>query len=127
MSTMSFSIPRLTYYGEGALKKLATLGGKRAAIVTGGSSMKRFGFLDEAQALLAEAGMQTLIIDGVEPNPSVETVIRGGKEMAAFEPDWIVAIGGGSALDAAKVMWCFYEHPTLTFAEIIEPGSMPPL
>lgn len=127
MSTMSFSIPRLTYYGAGALEKLATLDGKRAAIVTGGSSMKRFGFLDQATELLKSAGMETIIIDGVEPNPSVETVIRGGKEMLAFGPDWIVAIGGGSALDAAKVMWCFYEHPQLTFEEIIEPGSMPPL
>jgi len=124
---MSFSIPRLTYYGTGALEKLATLDGKRAAIVTGGSSMKRFGFLDQAVRLLKTAGIESIIIDGVEPNPSVETVLRGGKEMLGFEPDWIVAIGGGSALDAAKVMWCFYEHPELQFEDIIEPGSMPPL
>ena len=127
MSTMSFSIPRLTYYGAGALEQLATLDGKRAAIVTGGSSMKRFGFLDQAAALLKKAGIESIVIDGVEPNPSVDTVIRGGKEMAAFQPDWIVAIGGGSALDAAKVMWCFYEYPELKFEDIIEPGSMPPL
>jgi len=124
---MSFSIPRLTYYGAGALEQLATLDGKRAAIVTGGSSMKRFGFLDQAAELLKKAGIESIVIDGVEPNPSVDTVIRGGKEMAAFQPDWIVAIGGGSALDAAKVMWCFYEYPELKFEEIIEPGSMPPL
>ena len=127
MSTMSFSIPRLTYYGAGALEQLATLDGKRAAIVTGGSSMKRFGFLDQAAELLKKAGIESIVIDGVEPNPSVDTVVRGGKEMAAFKPDWIVAIGGGSALDAAKVMWCFYEYPELKFEEIIEPGSMPPL
>ncbi len=71
--------------------------------------------------------METIIVDGVEPNPSVETVFRGAKEMSAFNPDWIVAIGGGSALDAAKVMWCFYEHPHLSFEDIIEPGSMPGL
>jgi len=124
---MSFSIPRLTYYGAGALEQLDTLDGKRAAIVTGGSSMKRFGFLDQAAELLKKAGIESIVIDGVEPNPSVDTVIRGGKEMAAFQPDWIVAIGGGSALDAAKVMWCFYEYPELKFEEIIEPGSMPPL
>jgi len=124
---MSFSIPRLTYYGAGALEQLATLDGKRAAIVTGGSSMKRFGFLDQAAELLKKAGIESIVIDGVEPNPSVAPVTRGGKEMAAFQPDWIVAIGGGSALDAAKVMWCFYEYPELKFEEIIEPGSMPPL
>ena len=127
MSTMSFSIPRLTYYGAGAFEKLATLDGKKAAIVTGGSSMKRFGFLDQAAELLKKAGIESIVIDGVEPSPSVDTVKRGGKEMLAFQPDWIVAIGGGSALDAAKVMWCFYEHPELKFEDIIEPGSMPPL
>ena len=124
---MSFSIPRTTYYGEGSLKKLAELKGKRAAIVTGGNSMKKFGFLDACQALLNEAGIQSIIIDGVEPNPSVETVVKGGKTMLDFGPDWIVAIGGGSALDAAKVMWCFYEHPELSFEDIIVPGSMPSL
>ena len=77
--------------------------------------------------LLRDAGIESIIIDGVEPNPSVETVYRGAKEMLAFNPDWIVAIGGGSALDAAKVMWCFYEHPQLKFEDIIEVGSMPSL
>ncbi|MGH0051947.1 MAG: iron-containing alcohol dehydrogenase [Sphaerochaetaceae bacterium] len=127
MSSMSFSIPRTIYYGEGSLDKLTQLQGKKAAIVTGGSSMKRFGFLDQTQALLKKAGIDSILIDGVEPNPSVETVRRGGKAMSEFSPDWIVAIGGGSALDAAKVMWCFYEHPELTFEDIIQPGSMPPL
>jgi alcohol dehydrogenase class IV len=89
--------------------------------------MKKLGFLDQAEAYLKQAGMETMVIDGVEPNPSIETVVRGGKTMEAFQPDWIVAIGGGSALDAAKVMWCFYEHPHLKFADIITPGSMPAL
>ncbi|WP_319757720.1 iron-containing alcohol dehydrogenase [uncultured Sphaerochaeta sp.] len=127
MSVMSFSIPRTIYYGEGSLDKLAQLQGKRAAIVTGGSSMKRFGFLDQAEALLKKAGIDSILIDGVEPNPSVETVQKGAKAMLEFTPDWIVAIGGGSALDAAKVMWCFYEHPELAFEDIIQPGSMPSL
>lgn len=127
MATMSFSIPRDIVYGEKALEKLATLKGARAAIVTGGSSMKKTGFLDRAAELLRKAGMETIVIDGVEPNPSVATVKRGAKEMEAFRPDWIVAVGGGSAIDAAKVMWCFYEHPGLSFEDIIVPGSMPAL
>lgn len=127
MSYMQFSIPRNIVYGEGSLCTLSTLKGTRAAIVTGGSSMKRLGFLEKAQVLLRDAGIESIIIDGVEPNPSVETVYRGAKEMLAFNPDWIVAIGGGSALDAAKVMWCFYEHPQLKFEDIIEVGSMPSL
>lgn len=125
MSIMRFSIPRDIIYGEDALAELTNLKGKKAAIVTGGSSMKRFGFLDQCQKYLAEAGMESIIIDGVEPNPSVATVWRGAEAMIQFEPDWIVAIGGGSALDAAKVMWCFYEHPQLRFEDIIEVGSMP--
>ncbi len=127
MSFMQFSVPRNIVYGEGSLQTLSTLKGSRAAIVTGGSSMKRLGFLEKAQVLLRDAGIESIIIDGVEPNPSVETVYRGAKEMLAFNPDWIVAIGGGSALDAAKVMWCFYEHPSLKFEDIIEVGSMPSL
>jgi alcohol dehydrogenase class IV len=127
MAVMNFSIPRDIVYGEGSMEKLATLKGKKAALVTGGSSMKKFGFLDQAEKLLQKAGMETIIIDGVEPNPSVLTVKRGAAEMSAFNPDWIVAIGGGSALDAAKIMWCFYEHPKLSFEDIIEPGSMPAL
>ena len=111
--TQAFSIPRSIIYGENALEHLSTLSGKKAALVTGGSSMKRFGFLDKAVSELNKAGMECIIIDNVEPNPSIKTVWRGAKEMQAFEPDWIVAIGGGSALDAAKVMWCFYEHPQL--------------
>jgi alcohol dehydrogenase class IV len=127
MAVMSFSIPRNVAYGEGAIENLATLKGTKAAIVTGGSSMKKFGFLDQADKLLKDAGMETILIDGVEPNPSVQTVKKGAEAMQAFGPDWIVAIGGGSALDAAKVMWCFYEHPHLDFEDIIEVGSMPPL
>jgi len=127
MAVFGFSIPRDIVYGEGALKKLASLKGKKAAIVTGGSSMKKSGFLDKAAEYLKEAGMETILIDGVEPNPSVETVWRGAKAMSAFGPDWIVAVGGGSAIDAAKVMWCFYEHPNLTLEDILVPGSMPGL
>ncbi|MBI9100943.1 MAG: iron-containing alcohol dehydrogenase [Spirochaetales bacterium] len=127
MAVMSFSIPRNIYYGEGALEKLSELKGKKAVLVTGGSSMKKFGFLDMAQDLLKKADIESIIIDGVEPNPSVKTVMEGAAAMQDFNPDWIVAIGGGSAIDAAKVMWCFYEHPKLTFDEIIEPGSMPAL
>ncbi|MGY0248335.1 iron-containing alcohol dehydrogenase, partial [Klebsiella michiganensis] len=125
--TQAFSIPRSIIYGENALEHLSTLSGKKAALVTGGSSMKRFGFLDKAVSELNKAGMECIIIDNVEPNPSIKTVWRGAKAMQAFGPDWIVAIGGGSALDAAKVMWCFYEHPQLKFEDILPVGSMPAL
>ncbi len=127
MKLSTFTVPRTIIYGENALDYLAQLTGKKAALVTGGSSMKRLGFLQQAQALLVKAGFECIIIDNVEPNPSIATVRKGAQAMLAFEPDWIVAIGGGSALAAAKVMWCFYEHPDLRFEDIIPVGSMPPL
>lgn len=127
MTISTFSLPRNIVYGENALDHLSQLIGKRAALVTGGSSMKRLGFLKRAEDLLKQANFECIIIDNVEPNPSVETVRKGAEAMLAFQPDWIVAIGGGSALDAAKVMWCFYEHPHLSFEDIIPVGSMPPL
>ncbi len=120
MSLNWFRVPKDIVFGENALEYLSTLEGKKATLVTGGSSMKRFGFLDEAQKQLEKAGMVVSIVDGVEPNPSIETVIRGGKEMAEFEPDWIIAIGGGSALDAAKIMWVYYEYPDTKFEDLVQ-------
>lgn len=118
MAYSVFSVPSHIIHGDDAMSYLSTLKGKRAAIVTGGNSMKRFGFLDEAKAQLEKAGMEVIIIDGVEPDPSVETCRRGAAAMREFEPEWIVAIGGGSAMDAAKAMWVFYEHPDYDFARL---------
>lgn len=126
MNIQWFRVPGDIVFGENALEYLSTLEGKRATLVTGGSSMKKFGFLDEAQKQLEKAGMEVSIVDGVEPNPSIETSIRGGKEMAEFKPDWIVAIGGGSALDAAKVMWVYYEYPDTKFEDLVA-GKFPKL
>lgn len=126
MGLQGFRVPKDIVFGEGALSHLATLEGKRATLVTGGSSMLRSGFLDEAKKQLEKAGMSVSIVDGVEPNPSIETVIRGGKEMEAFNPDWIIAIGGGSALDAAKIMWVYYEYPDTKFEDLVA-GKFPKL
>ena len=106
-----FTLPRDLYHGENALEALKTFTGKRAVICVGGGSMKRFGFLDRAIAYLQEAGMEVKVIDGIEPDPSVETVMKGAAVMREFQPDWIVAIGGGSPIDAAKAMWIKYEYP----------------
>lgn len=123
----TFMIPPEVQFSEDSLDYLSTLKGDKAVLVTGGSSMKRFGFLDQTQDLLSQANIDSIIIDGVEPNPSVKTVIEGKEKMLEFEPDWVIAIGGGSALDAAKIMWAFYEHPELDFEDIIEVGSIPEL
>ena len=89
--------------------------------------MKRFGFLDKAEAYLKEAGMEVKIFEGIEPDPSVETVMKGAAAMAEFEPDWIVAIGGGSPIDAAKAMWIKYEYPDITFEDMCKVFGIPKL
>ena len=122
-----FTLPRDLYHGKGALDALKTLDGKRAFVVVGGGSMKRFGFLDKVCDNLKAAGMEVQVFEGVEPDPSVETVMKGAAAMEAFQPDWIVAIGGGSPIDAAKAMWAFYEYPDTTFEALCIPFNFPKL
>ncbi|MBQ2188166.1 MAG: iron-containing alcohol dehydrogenase [Bacteroidales bacterium] len=122
-----FTLPRDLYHGENALEALKTFTGKRAVICVGGGSMKRFGFLDKAIAYLQEAGMEVKVIDGIEPDPSVETVMNGAAVMREFQPDWIVAIGGGSPIDAAKAMWIKYEYPETTFEDMCKVFGLPKL
>ncbi|MCI6610424.1 MAG: iron-containing alcohol dehydrogenase [Ezakiella sp.] len=122
-----FTLPRDLYYGDHALDILKELEGKKAFVVVGGSSMKRAGFLDETVNNLKEAGMEVKLFENVESDPSVETVRAGAKAMTEFEPDWIVSIGGGSPIDAAKAMWVLYEHPEKSFEDLIVPFSFPKL
>ena len=122
-----FTVPRDLYHGKGALEALKTFEGKRAMVCVGGGSMKRFGFLDRAVDYLKEAGMEVQLFEGIESDPSVETVMRGAKAMEEFQPDWIVAMGGGSPIDAAKAMWIKYEYPDITFEEMCKVFGMPKL
>lgn len=122
-----FTLPRDLYHGKGSLENLKDLEGKKAIVVVGGGSMKRFGFLDKVEAYLKEAGMEVRLFEGVEPDPSVETVMKGAAAMREFQPDWIVAIGGGSPIDAAKAMWAFYEYPDVTFESLCIPFNFPKL
>ena len=122
-----FTLPRDLYHGKGALEALKNFEGKRAMICVGGGSMKRFGFLDKAEAYLKEAGMEVELFEGIEPDPSVETVMKGAAAMEKFKPDWIVAIGGGSPIDAAKAMWIKYEYPDITFEDMCKVFGIPKL
>ena len=122
-----FTLPRDLYHGKGSLEELKNLGGKKAFVVVGGGSMKRFGCLDRAINALKEGGMEVYLFENVEPDPSVETVMRGAAAMTEFQPDWIVAMGGGSPIDAAKAMWAFYEYPNVTFEELCIPFNFPKL
>lgn len=122
-----FTLPRDLYHGKNALEVLKTLEGKRAIVCVGGSSMKKFGFLDKTISYLKEAGMEVEVFEGIEPDPSVDTVMRGAAEMIKFQPDWIIAIGGGSPIDAAKAMWIKYEYPEISFEEMCKVFGIPKL
>ncbi len=122
-----FTLPRDLYHGANSIDELKNFVGKKAFVVVGGNSMKKFGFLDRVVRNLKEAGLETALFEGVEPDPSMETVLKGAAEMRSFEPDWIIAVGGGSSIDAAKAMWVFYEYPQTSFADLITPFSFPTL
>lgn len=122
-----FTNPRDLYFGEGARHEVKNLKGKKAIIVSGGSSMRRGGFLQDVENDLKEGGFEVKLFEGVESDPSIETVMKGAEAMREFEPDWIIAIGGGSPIDAAKAMWVFYEYPEESFDNIIQPFSFPEL
>ena len=122
-----FTNPRDLYFGEGARHEVKNLKGKRAVIVSGGSSMRRGGFLDDVENDLKSAGFEVAHIEGVESDPSVETVMNGAAKMSEFQPDWIIAIGGGSPIDAAKAMWIKYEYPETTFEDMCKVFGLPEL
>ena len=122
-----FTLPRDIYWGEGALEELKKLEGNKAVLVLGGGSMRRFGFVDKVLAYLKEAGIAVELIENVEPDPSVQTVMKGAARMREFEPDWIIAMGGGSPIDAAKAMWIKYEYPSITFADMCKVFGLPKL
>ena len=122
-----FTLPRDLYHGKGALEALKSFEGKKAIVCVGGGSMKKNGFLDRAVDYLKEAGMEVDLIEGIEPDPSVETVMKGAEKMLSFEPDWIIAMGGGSPIDAAKAMWIKYEYPDTTFEDMCKVFGIPKL
>lgn len=104
-------------FGEGALDALDEIQGKRALIVTDGTLVE-LGLVERVTSHLARAGIETHLFAEVEPDPSVPTVKRGAEVAREVEPDWIVGLGGGSAMDAAKAIWILYERPDLEPAEI---------
>ncbi|MDR1871322.1 MAG: iron-containing alcohol dehydrogenase [Deltaproteobacteria bacterium] len=122
-----FTTPRDLYFGPGSISYLKELKGHKAIVVVGGGSLKKSGYLDKILGYLAEAKLETKVIDGIEPDPSVESVLNGAKIMREFGPDWIIGVGGGSPIDAAKAMWVFYEYPDTKFEDILNPFTIPPL
>ncbi len=107
----------LIVFGEDALSELASIEGEKAFIVTD-ANIVRLGFVAMVAEQLEAAGLEYEVFAEVEPDPSLETVKRGAARMAQYGPDWIIGLGGGSSMDAAKAMWVLYEHPDMVPEEI---------
>ena len=114
-----FNSPEIAF-GEDALSYLDEIEGRRALIVTD-ENMARLGFVDRVISRLEKAGIGTRVFAEVEPDPSLETAKRGAQVALAYKPDWIVGLGGGSCMDAAKAVWVLYERPDL------EPEAISPV
>lgn len=122
-----FTIPREVYFGENALDRLASVSGTKAMLVVGSERLKKDGTTAKIQSRLKKAGIESDIFAGIEADPSITTVMKGVAAMNSYGPDWIIGIGGGSPIDAAKAMWIFYEHPDFTFEEAAKPFNLPEL
>jgi acetaldehyde dehydrogenase/alcohol dehydrogenase len=117
-----FKVPAKTYFEPNSIQYLAQMRDVHRVTIVTDKVMSRIGVVDRLLDVLArrEEKVAIQIIDSVEPEPSVGTVNRGAESMREFEPDTIVAIGGGSPMDAAKVMWLRYEHPEIEFSDMRE-------
>ncbi|MBC7091868.1 MAG: iron-containing alcohol dehydrogenase [Nitrososphaeria archaeon] len=112
-----FTSPRKIVFGEEALEYLKEIEGRRALIITG-KTVRKLGFADKVSKYLEEAGMQIKIFDEVEPEPSIETIAKGAKLAREYAPDWLIGLGGGSNMDAAKAIWVLYERPDMEVGAI---------
>lgn len=117
-----FRSPEIVF-GEDALDYLAEIQGRKAFIVTD-ENIVALGFVEKVQAKLAQAGIDAAVFADVEPNPSMQTTQRGAEAATAYGPDWIVGLGGGSCVDAAKSIWILYERPDLAPDEVAPIGSL---
>lgn len=115
-----FKVPAKTYFEPNAIRYLADMAGITRVTIVTDTTMTRLGFVDRVLDVLGRRGTKIAlqIIDDIEPEPSVATVTHGAELMRAFRPDTIIALGGGSPMDAAKVMWLLYEHPEIVFSDL---------
>lgn len=118
-----FKVPAKTYFEPNSIKYLRDMFGIHRAVIVCDKVMEQLGVVDKIidQLRMRQEPVTFRTIDYVEPEPSVETVERGAKMMRdEFVPDTIIAVGGGSPMDAAKIMWLLYEHPEISFADVRE-------
>jgi acetaldehyde dehydrogenase/alcohol dehydrogenase len=116
-----FRVPQKTYFKYGclpiALQELHDMGKKKVFIVTD-KVLFELGYTNKITDVLDRNGIQYKIFSDVEPDPTLKSAKAGAKEMLAFNPDVVLSLGGGSAMDAAKIMWVMYEHPEVKFEDL---------
>jgi alcohol dehydrogenase class IV len=117
-----FRSPEIVF-GEGALDYLAQIQGSKAFIVTD-ENIIRVGLVDLVRDQLDIAGIESAVFADVEPNPCLQTVQRGALAASKYEPDWIIGLGGGSCVDAAKSIWIQYERPDLAPDDVAPLGTL---
>jgi len=115
-----FKVPAKTYFEPNAIRYLADMPDVERVTIVTDATMTTLGFVDKIIDVLnrRQTKVALQIIDEVEPEPSVRTVQKGAASMRHFRPDTIIALGGGSPMDAAKVMWLLYEHPEIDFSDL---------
>lgn len=116
-----FRVPEKVYFKYGclpvALRELKDLNRKRVFVVTD-KVLYELGFIEHVTKVLDDLGIEHTVYFDVEPDPTLATARKGAAEMAIFKPDTIIALGGGSPMDAAKIMWVLYEHPQERFEDL---------
>ena len=115
-----FKVPSKIYFERNSIQYLQQCNNVNKVFIVTDGSMVQFGFLNKIteQLNLRRNNVQIQLFTDVEPDPDIETVRRGAQSMKSFEPDTIIALGGGSVMDAAKGMWLFYEHPEVNFDDL---------
>ncbi len=117
-----FRAPQKVYFKKGcmpvALDELGTVMGKKKCFIVTDSFLYKNGYVKPIEEKLDEMGIQHTCFFEVAPDPNLSSALAGAKAMTAFEPDCIIALGGGSAMDAGKIMWVLYEHPEVDFLDL---------
>lgn len=117
-----FRTPEKVYFKKGcmpvALDELGTVMGKKKAFIVTDTFLYQNGYTKPIEEKLDQMGIKHTSFYEVAPDPTLGCAMKGTEQMVAFEPDTIIAVGGGSAMDAAKIMWVMYEHPEVKFEDL---------
>lgn len=118
-----FRAPQKVYFKKGcmpvALDELGTVMGKKKCFIVTDTFLYKNGYVAPIEAKLDQLGIQHTCFYDVAPDPNLSSALKGAQAMRLFEPDCIIALGGGSAMDAGKIMWVMYEHPEVDFLDMV--------